>query len=111
MSEEACPVPQCLLDCLELEGEIREMQERWKQFTGQYPTEIPVYDLLWKLHDRLTRMVSEAIGDPEHFVEWFIWENECGKRAMQCRPPAGEWRPITNVEELYAFIRETYGET
>lgn len=53
-----------------------------------------------------TKALALLLDDDDDWMNWFIWENESGKKAMEAK--AANWssvRPIRNVRDLEALIR------
>ena len=57
------------------------------------------------LFESYSRLVSIQVGDDFKWLDWFIWDNDCGKIALEAR--ASSWkkaRRIRTVKDLEAII-------
>lgn len=57
------------------------------------------------LFESYSRIVSVQVGDDNAWLQWFLWDNDCGKRAMEAK--AKSWkkaRKIRTVKDLEAII-------
>lgn len=64
-----------------------------------------VHACYYELFAKYSLLVSEKVGDDGGWLEWFIWENDCGKKAMEAK--AKSWkkaRKIRTVKDLEAII-------
>jgi len=59
-----------------------------------------LFSAIWDSFDTLTRVV-----DTDKWVEWHLWDNECGKNQMSAGYD-GELKPITNSRELAELIHK-----
>lgn len=60
---------------------------------------------LYELFECYSWLVSEKVGDEDAWLCWFIWDNDCGKNAMEAK--ASSWkkaRKIRTVKDLEAII-------
>lgn len=58
-----------------------------------------------QLFESYSRLVSIQVGDRENWLDWFIWENCCGKKGLGAK--ASSWkktRKIRTVKDLEAII-------
>jgi hypothetical protein len=67
--------------CLDIEGEL--------------------FSSIWNAFDTLVKLI-----DADGWVEWYLYENECGKNAMEAGHD-NELKPITNSRELAELIINT----
>jgi len=59
----------------------------------------------YRLFEKYTQSVSIQVGDDFKWLDWFIWDNDCGKNKMEAR--ASSWkkaRKIRTVKDLEAII-------
>ena len=60
---------------------------------------------LYGLFESYSRLVAIQVGDDWKWLDWFIWDNDCGKKAMEAK--AHSWkkaRKIRTVKDLEAII-------
>jgi len=62
--------------------------------------------VLFQCFGGYTKTLSKLIDDQGEWLSWFIWENECGKKAGKCTPKAG-CKPfaVHNTRTLEKVIR------
>lgn len=65
-----------------------------------------LYDTVYNMFDAYTDAVSDAIGDDFEYVQWYIFENECGKRGLICSFGKKDCH-IKTVSDLIEFIELT----
>ncbi len=56
-------------------------------------------------YDRLVRIASESVDDPDNWVEWWVFENDFGKGGMTASLSGGKMREIETSGELYDFMK------
>lgn len=56
-------------------------------------------------YDRLVRIASESVDDTGDWVEWWVYENDFGKKGMTASISGGKMREIETSGELYDFIK------
>jgi len=64
-----------------------------------------IQDRFRQLFDSYSRIVSIQVGDDNAWLEWFLYDNDCGKKALEAR--ASSWkkaRKIRTVKDLEAII-------
>ena len=49
-------------------------------------------------------MLASAVGDESRWIDWYVFENDCGREKMQAGYD-GELKPVTNAQELYDLIK------
>ena len=68
----------------------------------------PLWELTFALRDRLIKQASMLVGDDYDWIEWFIMENDCGRKGMRASPRNGaKLRPIRTVKQLAQIIRQS----
>jgi hypothetical protein len=59
-----------------------------------------LFSAIWDSFDALIWII-----DTDMWIAWHLWENECGKNAMEAGYD-GEMKPITNSRELAELIHK-----
>lgn len=86
-----------LIEC-HLAGENARLQAA--KAVGCRP-ENPLFDAMSKMETLAIESVSNLIGDEGQWLDWFIWENDCGKRGMQCSVgTTSEMMAIRTIDDL-----------
>lgn len=58
-----------------------------------------------QLFDSYSRLVSIQVGDGNMWLEWFRYDNVCGKAALEAKAPSWKKaRKIRTVKDLEAII-------
>ena len=65
--------------------------------------ESPIWDTYWTMFDSYTESVSKRIDDPYHFLQWFIWENDCGKKGYEIINEEGDKHNICSIEDFVEY--------
>jgi len=55
--------------------------------------------------DSYIKLLSASVGDYDNWIEWFVFENDMGDRAMMAGYDDKETR-IMNLNDLWALIEE-----
>jgi hypothetical protein len=55
--------------------------------------------------DDYINLLSEAVGDDSDWIEWYVFENEMGKKGMEAGYN-GKEEKITNLDQLWGLIQE-----
>jgi len=55
--------------------------------------------------DDYIKLLSEAAGDDSDWIEWYVFENEMGKRKLKAGY-GGKEKKITNLDQLCDLIQE-----
>lgn len=57
------------------------------------------------LFESYSRMVAIQVGDKDKWLDWFLWDNYCGKKALEAKAPSWKKsRKIRTVKDLEAII-------
>jgi hypothetical protein len=67
---------------------------------GCLDTEGELFSAIWDSFDALIKLI-----DTDGWLEWHLWENECGKNAMEAGYD-GEMKSITNSRDLAELIHK-----
>lgn len=77
----------------ELKETFEELSTKGIQITT------PLSERLWAMSDRYGALIEAIIGRRTGLLEWFIWENDCGKNGIEAGQE-GDVRPIKTVDDL-----------
>lgn len=59
----------------------------------------------YKFLDDYIKLLSEAVGDEDDWIEWYVFENNMGKRGMKAGY-GGKEKKITTLDQLWGLIQE-----
>lgn len=60
----------------------------------------PLHEAIWKSFENMLKLI-----DVHEWIQWFIYDNECGKRALQARACSGrELTAIKTTRQLAGLI-------
>jgi len=68
--------------------------------------ECEVISTMYDLHGEYTKLVAENVGDDFGWLEWYLWDNEGGKRGLLAK--AASWkkdRKIKTLKDLEALLK------
>lgn len=86
-----------LVECHQA-GEVARLQAA--KAIGCRP-ENPLFDAMSKMETLAIESVAKLIGDKGEWLDWFILENDCGKRGMQCSVGStDEMKAIHTIDDL-----------
>lgn len=66
---------------------------------------IPESPINNSFYDAIKLAIEGFSEDSEHWIEWFIWENDCGSRGMDAGYD-GDLKPIKTIAQLVELIIE-----
>ena len=100
-------------------AEMRPILEAWHASITQADSDIetyldplkltpesPLYQIVWNLQEALTTATSLAVGDVDHWLEWYRAENGMGAKKHEAAPPGGKMRKVRNLRDLARIIGE-----
>lgn len=56
------------------------------------------------LTDALIAIVAEVVGDKEQWVEWYVYDNEMGRKALEVHYTDGTTKAIVTPKDLLEAI-------
>lgn len=62
-----------------------------------------LYDSVFKMIDVAVKATASALGDKSEWLDWFVIENDCGRKGYDAGYE-GRLKPIRTVEDLLALI-------
>ena len=93
---------QLIKQIIEHRKNINEFGDKFKLLFGSYPGNGECgYEAFERLFGDYTRLVDDKLGDAQHGIDWFIWENNCGQKAMEAGFPGDEEMMIIDSAEAY----------
>lgn len=57
-------------------------------------------DSVWSLFDFTVRAVGKLVNDEHEHLQWFIWENACGRNGLKCSDQHNRMVKVKTVEDL-----------
>ena len=61
------------------------------------------YDTLFKSEDLIYKLAAQLIGDDQDWLEWYIFENNCGEKGLEAGYD-GQMKPIKSIDDLLELI-------
>lgn len=55
--------------------------------------------------DDYIKLLSEAVGDEDMWIDWYVFENDMGGRKLKAGY-GGKLKQITNLDQLWDLIQE-----
>ena len=83
---------------------LEEMYEEYTKLFGIDPG-APMIELMYKTFTLYQNSISKLIGDDEGWLDWYIWENDCGKDEHLVS--ISKWKKskkIKNIKDLVEII-------
>ena len=67
--------------------------------------ESPLFEAVWAMFDSYTDAVSANIGDGQKWLDWYVWDNDMGKKGLKVRT-GPDTKPIIvgSTENLFMVI-------
>ncbi len=70
--------------------------------------ENPITTLTYDILGKYTKLVSEKVGDEQEWLDWFVWENDLGKKCLQVSLYDGILSiKVKSIEDLLFVIEKT----
>lgn len=85
--------------------ELNKTFDQLNSLFGANP-ESKVFNAIWGALDSCIDTVELAVGDTFKSVNWYIFENDCGKRGLECKFNKKDYK-IKTVSDLVKFIELT----
>jgi hypothetical protein len=87
----------------ELKATFEELEANGVKITS------PLTEKLWAMSDRYGALIEAIIGRRSGLLEWYVWENDCGKNGIEAGP---DNRPIKTIDDLvWLSLQETDDNT
>ena len=65
----------------------------------------PLYSSAWEVFDMMLAAKGELVGDKyNHWLPWFIMENDCGKNKLGAGINGGSMKPIRTIKQLVNLL-------
>lgn len=64
---------------------------------------VMLYDTLFEMEDFSIELVEEIVGDKAKWIEWFVYENDCGESEYEAGPQ-DNFKKIKTVDDLLELI-------
>jgi benzoyl-CoA reductase/2-hydroxyglutaryl-CoA dehydratase subunit BcrC/BadD/HgdB len=80
----------------------QELDKQWASLHKSIglETESPFGIASWKPITMLIECVEIIVGDEIGTVSWYVWDNECGRKAMEHSLPDGSMRKVRTIDDL-----------
>lgn len=68
-------------------------------------------DAVWGTMDEYIKLVAKEVGDTDGWLDWFIWENDCGASKLKAKAPS--WKKvkaIRTIDDLEKLIKACASE-
>jgi len=91
-------------ECIEQFYKIEKLYDDCYKLLGGDP-ESQFFTILYDTYNKYVKNLSQLINDDFNWIDWYIWENECGKKEFEAK--ASKWkkeRKIKNVKDLIDII-------
>ena len=70
-----------------------------------------ISNLYFSLFETASKLASDEIKDDWQWLEWFIYDNNCGKRGLEAGEAGTKLKPIKTPEDLINFLEKTKEQT
>lgn len=83
----------------ELEAAFKPIETAFKTF------DYPAWNVSWTIFSKYIELTEQKIGDDFSWLNWFIYDNDCGKKAFEAK--ASSWkvrRKIRTAKDLARLI-------
>jgi hypothetical protein len=65
----------------------------------------PLFHAVWDMFDSYTEAVAANVGDTQKWLDWYLWENDMGKKWLKVRTgPDTEPIIVDSTEKLLCVI-------
>ena len=92
---------------IEHKRNIDVFMDQFTELFGTFPGNGECSYLVFnKLFNDYIHFVAAKIGETKEGIEWFIWDNDCGEKAMQAGLSSDEMVVIDSAESYLEFINK-----
>lgn len=91
-------------ELVQLKKELDEVYENLYTLTNLSP-ESKLVSVMYKPLDKYMILLQECINDNVGWINWFVWDNNCGERGLEAGY-TGNMKPIKTVNDLIMLIKE-----
>ncbi len=83
-----------------------EFTEKFQELFGGIPgnSETSPYRFVEKLFADHIRLVAVLVGDSKEGLQWFLYDNDCGKYGLEAGIDEGETRKIKTIEDYLWLV-------
>lgn len=60
----------------------------------------PFGEAVWRSFEILVKATSEVLCDTSDSLSWYLFDNECGRQALQHSDPSGKMRVVQTLDDL-----------
>jgi len=109
-SAEVEEVVRLLTEWVETFDALNRSYDALRSVVGGDPNS-PLPMAAFKAMDRYTEHLSHRIGDEDDWLQWFLWDNDSGRRRMQAK--AARWgraKRISDVRRLAELVVDSRAE-
>jgi len=98
-------------ECIESRDSLFNSFGELEKLVGTFSESSPLWNSMCSMDNALQKSVSLNIGDVEMlngmtWLNWFIYDNDCGKKGYTASVNAGKERSIKTIEDLLDLIDE-----
>lgn len=70
------------------------------------PPDSPLIAAMYGAFDDYTKMLARVVGDEDGWLEWFLWENDAGKKGLAAKAAhQKKERPVKTLNDLCRLLR------
>ena len=81
--------------------------EQFTELFGTFPGNgYSLYQVFNKLFNDYIHLVAAEIGETKEGIEWFVWDNDCGEKALQAGLNGDEMVVIDSAESYLELINK-----
>jgi len=93
-------------DLIKKINKIEKASDNLSKSVGSNP-ESEIFKALYLFVDPMIDYVKKDIGDVDDWLNWYIWENDCGKSKLKASASKSQkLKPIEDVDDLLELINE-----
>jgi hypothetical protein len=67
--------------------------------------ESPLVGDVWEAFDLMLSVVGQLLGDQLGCLEWFVWENDCGKKELEHSLASGKLMAVRSAHDLLEVLK------
>lgn len=88
--------------------ELEDLYDGMDKFIGVDP-DAPMFRIAYELFTKYLDSVAALVGDPCTWLSWYVWDNECGKRALRVAWTENGKRKEVHVRTPLQLVRVMEG--
>ena len=68
----------------------------------------PIATIVYETFNLYVKATSQIIGDKDNWIDWYIWDNDCGKKGFEAKTHEfNKMKKINTTKDLVKLIMDS----